>query len=50
VREKHALAFLQWRMLFVKNKGKDVDLKEILDDRIEFMKASAQRRANFIHS
>ena len=37
-------------MLFVKNKGKDVDLKEILGDRIDFMKASARRRSNFMHS
>ena len=51
-KQKHAIAFMQWRKYFDSNRipYDDQDLKEIIDDRIDFMKKQHERRCGFIHS
>ena len=49
-KEKHSIAFMQWRLYFRTEVSKAEELIEIIDDRTEYMKTALKRRKKFIMS
>lgn len=49
-KEKHSIAFMQWRYYYCREVSNQEELDEIIGDRIEFMKKALKRRKNFLLS
>lgn len=47
-KEKHSIAFMQWRLHFCREVSKSDELIEIIEDRTDFMKNALKRRKAFI--
>jgi len=47
-KERHAIAFMQWRLYYSKSLTHKCDIKDIIRDRLEFMVKSFTRRKEFI--